>query len=196
MSRTHPIEAESYRLLAQRVDLSRFEPLARVVVARVVHATADLEFAETMVVDDAAVRQGIAALRSGAAVVADVRMVASGITSMAVHCALADFNPPEGSAPTRSAAAMRAAAERHREGAIFVVGCAPTALQELVEAVTSGEVRPALVIGMPVGFVGAADAKEALLRSQTPAISNRGDKGGSAAAAAACNALVRLAQEA
>jgi precorrin-8X/cobalt-precorrin-8 methylmutase len=88
---------------------------------------------------------------------------------------------------------MRVAAERHRAGGVFVVGCAPTALFELVRLHAAGEVHPALVIGLPVGFVGAADAKEALRASGMAAVSNVGEKGGSAVAAAAANALVRLA---
>ena len=83
---------------------------------------------------------------------------------------------------------MRVAAAHHPEGAVVVVGCAPTALQELLRTT----MRPALVIGLPVGFVGAAEAKAALRDSGLPAVSNVGEKGGSAVAAAAANALVRL----
>ena len=86
---------------------------------------------------------------------------------------------------------MRLAAERHPEGAVFVVGNAPTALAELLSA----PVRPALVVGLPVGFVGAVEAKEALWGRGWPCITNVGEKGGSAVAAAAVNALVRLARE-
>jgi precorrin-8X/cobalt-precorrin-8 methylmutase len=89
---------------------------------------------------------------------------------------------------------MRLAAARHPEGAVFAVGCAPTALMELVGLAEAGAMAPALVVGLPVGFVGAAEAKEALRRSGLPAVSNLGEKGGSAAAGAAVNALWRLAQ--
>src|SRR2546423_15467588 len=88
---------------------------------------------------------------------------------------------------------MRAAAARHPNGAIVVVGCAPTALDEALALAASGVLEPALVIGMPVGFVGAAESKARLRASGLPAISNVGEKGGSAVAAAAVNALVRLA---
>ncbi len=190
----HPIEAESYRILADRVDLSSFGPLARVVVGRVVHASADPEYARTMVAAEADLAAGVDALRSGAVVVADVEMVRHGIAGTDARCYL----PPPGEAAlpgggTRSPEGMRRAAARHPRGAVFVVGCAPTALAEVVRLHAAGELEPALVIGLPVGFVGAADAKSALRASGMPAVSNVGDKGGSAVAAAAVNALVRAA---
>jgi precorrin-8X/cobalt-precorrin-8 methylmutase len=97
---------------------------------------------------------------------------------------------------TVSAAAMRIAARRWPHGAVIVVGNAPTALVELLRLADAGEVLPALVIGLPVGFVGAADAKAALRASGLASISNIGERGGSAVAAAALNALWRLSQEA
>ncbi|MBW3668446.1 MAG: precorrin-8X methylmutase [Actinobacteria bacterium] len=187
----HPIELESYRILGERVDLTRFDDGPRAVVARVIHASADLEFAELMVVDEAAVTAGVDALRGTAPVVTDVEMVRHGLTGVEAHCYLAEAVADGGL--TRSAAAMRLAAERHPEGAVVVVGCAPTALFEVVELAAAGRFRPALVVGMPVGFVGAAESKEALRASGLPAISNVGEKGGSAAAAAVFNALRRLA---
>jgi precorrin-8X/cobalt-precorrin-8 methylmutase len=192
----HPIEAESYRILAERVDLSSLGPLSRAVTERVIHASADLEYAGSLVLAEPALAAGVEALRRGAAVVADVEMVAAGITSVPVRCYLRRV-PPVGSdagGPTRSAAAMRRAVADHPLGAVFVIGCAPTALAELLELARSGQVEPALVIGLPVGFVGAAEAKEALRASRLPAVSNVGEKGGSAVAAAAVNALVRAAR--
>ena len=193
MTGVHPIETESYRILEARIDLSGWPPGARAIVARVVHATADVDFAATMAVDEAAVAAGVAALRAGAVVVTDVQMTAAAITGTPTVCPLAEVEAAvEGL--TRSAAAMRLAAGRYPDGAIFAVGCAPTALAELVRLAQAGAVSPALVVGLPVGFVGAAEAKDALMRSGLPAISNRGEKGGSAAAGAAVNALVRLAR--
>lgn len=207
----HPIEAESYRILAGRVDLSGFGPGGRAVVARVIHASADVEYASTMVVDEAAVGAGVAALRAGAPVVTDVEMVAAGIAGVDAVCHLDAATAGEGL--TRSAAAMRIAAERHPDGAVVVVGCAPTALAEVVGLWTAGAFHPALVVGLPVGFVGAAEAKEALRRAglrgpnarpglrgpsagstTLRSITNVGEKGGSAVAAAAVNAMVRLAR--
>ena len=199
--RVHPIETESYRILHERVDLSEFPPNVAAVTARVIHASADLEFAQLMVLDDASVSAGIEAVQAGAPVVCDVQMVRSGITSVATTCLLDEAAAGPNGIPTRSAGAITRAAERWPVGAVFVIGCAPTALFEVVRLVESGALRPALVIGMPVGFVGAAEAKDALRRiaSERPhgrpvhAISNRGEKGGSAVASATFNAIARLA---
>ena len=194
MTSVHPIEAESYRILRQRVDLSRFGPGAAAVVARVIHASADLDYARSMVVDEAAVEVGVRALSDGAPVVTDVEMVRHGISGVPARCYLDEVGRAEQAEQevTRAAAAMRLAAGRHPEGAVVVVGCAPTALTEVLRLPWS----PALVIGLPVGFVGAAEAKEALRASGLRSISNIGEKGGSAVAAAALNALVRLARQA
>jgi precorrin-8X/cobalt-precorrin-8 methylmutase len=191
----HPIEEESFRILHQRVDLSRWQPGARDVVARVIHASADLDYAESMVLGSHAVVQGIEALKAGAAVVADVEMVRAGITAAPAECYLAEARADDAEGLTRSAAAMRMAAAEHPKGAVFVVGCAPTALFELVRLAEAGQVHPALVVGMPVGFVGAAESKQALRDSGLAhvSISNVGEKGGSAVAAAVVNALGRFA---
>jgi precorrin isomerase len=164
--------------------------LSAAVVARVIHASADLEYAETMVVDETALEAGAAALAGGAAVVVDVEMVRHGITGVEARCFLPDTAP---AGTTRSAAGMALAAVAHPRGAVVVVGCAPTALDEVTRLHTAGRFFPALVIGLPVGFVGAAESKERLRASGQPAVSNVGEKGGSAVAAAALNALVRLA---
>jgi precorrin-8X/cobalt-precorrin-8 methylmutase len=189
MRRVHPIEAESYRILREAVDLSRLGPLSRAVTERVIHASADLEYARTLMLNEDALEGGLSALRDGASVVADVGMVAAGITARETLCFVADPRAralAEGRGITRSAAGFRLAADEVGEGAIWVVGNAPTALFELLAM----DVRPVLIVGMPVGFVGAAESKEALLESGLPAVANRGPKGGSAVAAAALNALL------
>lgn len=187
------IEAESFRIMAGRVDLARFGPLARTVVARVIHASADLEYAASMVVSEDDVAAGVAALRRGAPVVTDVEMVRHGISGVEAACYLDEAVAASGL--TRSAAAIRVAAQRHPDGAIVVVGCAPTALAELVRLCRAEGFAPALVVGLPVGFVGAAAAKERLRQCGLPTISNVGEKGGSAVAAAALNAIARLAAD-
>jgi precorrin-8X/cobalt-precorrin-8 methylmutase len=199
----HPIEAESYRILAERVDLTPWPPAARAVVARVIHAAADVSYADTLVVDEDACLAGIAALRLGAPVIADVEMVAVATRRAASRCLLAEGRAliaadPAGATAglTASAAAMRVAAARWPDGAVVVVGNAPTALAEVVRLAAAGAFRPALVIGLPVGFVGAAEAKAALRASGLPSVSNVGERGGSAVAAAALNALWRLSQPA
>jgi precorrin-8X/cobalt-precorrin-8 methylmutase len=186
----HPIEAESYRILRARVDLSHLPALTRAVTERVVHASADLEYAETLIADEGTLRAGRAALLGGAPLVCDTRMVAGGITRREATVPLLDPRAAELAASegiTRTAAAMRLAAGETGPGAVWVVGNAPTALFELLERPPR---EPALIVGLPVGFVGAAEAKAALAASGLPFVANRGEKGGSAVAAAAVNALL------
>jgi precorrin-8X/cobalt-precorrin-8 methylmutase len=189
----HPIEMESYRILETRVDLSHLDPGPRAIVERVIHASADPEYATSTAVNAPAIDAGVHALRAGAPVLCDVEMVRSGIRGVATECCLADNASADPDGPTRAALGMRAAALAHPSGAVVVVGCAPTALDEALTLAAGGVFAPALVIGMPVGFVGAAESKARLRASGLPAISNFGEKGGSAVAAAAVNALVRLA---
>ncbi|CAA9449335.1 MAG: Cobalt-precorrin-8 methylmutase [uncultured Rubrobacteraceae bacterium] len=185
----HPIEAESYRILRGLVDLSRFGSLGRAVAERVIHASADLEYAENLVINEATAAKGLEALRRSAPIVTDVSMVAVGITARETHCYVSDARTRELSGKlgiTRSAAGFRIAAEEVGTGAVWVIGNAPTALFELLNL----GIEPALIVGLPVGFVGAAESKEGLTQSGLPAITNRGPKGGSAVAAAALNALL------
>ena len=183
-SAVHPIEQESFAILRRRVDLSHLPPLSRAVVERVVHASADLSYVDDLVLDEDALRSGQAALRAGAPVVADVQMVAAGITRREAVCHVRSATPASGL--TRSAAAVRTAYAEVGRGAVWVVGCAPTALYEILAL----DVGPALVVGLPVGFVGAAESKLALRDSGLPAVSNVSEKGGSAVASAALNALL------
>jgi precorrin-8X/cobalt-precorrin-8 methylmutase len=186
----HPIEAESYRILRARLDLSHLPALARAVTERVVHASADLEYADTLLADEAFLRSGREALLAGAPLVCDTRMVAGGITRREATVPLLDPRTAELATRegiTRTAAAMRLAAAETAPGAVWVVGNAPTALFELLERPPRD---PALIVGLPVGFVGAAEAKAALAASGLPYLANRGEKGGSAVAAAAVNALL------
>jgi precorrin-8X/cobalt-precorrin-8 methylmutase len=186
----HPIEAESYRILRARVDLSHLPALVRAVTERVVHASADLEYADTLLADEAALRSGREALLAGAPVVCDTRMVAGGITRREATVPLLDPRAAQLAASegiTRTAAAMRLAVAETGAGAVWVVGNAPTALFELLDRPPRD---PALIVGLPVGFVGAAEAKAALAASGLPCVANRGEKGGSAVAAAAVNALL------
>ncbi|MFF9204791.1 precorrin-8X methylmutase [Streptomyces sp. NPDC014986] len=180
----HPIEQESFRRLRARLDTSHFPPLTRAVVERVVHSSADLGYADELVMDEDELTKAHAALHAGAPVVVDVEMVAAGITRRATVCRLRDAKAGPGL--TRSAHAVRLAYEEVGPGALWVIGCAPTALEELLTL----DASPALVVGLPVGFVGAAESKAALRESGLPAVSNVSEKGGSAVAAAALNALL------
>jgi precorrin-8X/cobalt-precorrin-8 methylmutase len=178
------------------------------VVRRVIHATADFDFARTMtfgVGGTGAVGAGVAALRRGSTVVCDVQMIAGGLSrerlaafGSGVCCFIGDEDVVlaafRGQNRTRAAEAMRKA---HRlgllDGAIVVIGNAPTALAEVQRLVTEEGAAPALVVGVPVGFVGAAEAKEAALSLPVPYVVARGRKGGSPVAVAIVHALLALA---
>jgi precorrin-8X/cobalt-precorrin-8 methylmutase len=189
----HPIEAESYRLLRAAVDTSGLAPRTRDVVERIVHTTADPGWLSDVVADEAALQSGAHALAVGAPLVVDAAMVAAGITRYPSICLVGAPDARALAAQaglTRSAAAIRLAADRAAHGAVWAIGNAPTALFELLRLAEAGEIRPALVIGLPVGYVGAAQAKAALRGTGLPQLSNRGARGGSAVAAAAVNALL------
>ncbi len=194
MTRAVPsIEVESFRILRGLVDTSGLPPLSRAVTERIIHATADPAYATDLVCDERALVAGRAALSAGVPVVADVRMVAAGVHRPAlagpVVCLLGDPRVAEvaaGGGITRAAAGFRLAAATVGPGAVWVVGNAPTALFELIRL----GVEPSLVVGLPVGFVGAAESKQALRDAGLPALSNRSPKGGSSLAVAAVNALL------
>ena len=186
----HPIELRSLRILRSRVDTSGLPYWSRAVAERIIHASADLTFLDDLVLDEAALAAGAEALASGAPVVADTAMVAAGVTSLPVITLMRDPRTARAAAEagtTRAAAAMRLAARQVGPGAIWAIGNAPTALNAVVDLLE--QARPSLVIGLPVGFVGAAESKERLRSSGCPCVSNRSEKGGSALAAAAVNAL-------
>lgn len=195
----HPIERESYRILRARLDTSRLPPLTRAVTERVIHASADQAYLGDLVCDEDALAAGAGALAAGAPIVADSAMTAAGVTACQVTCRVGD---PRAAALarregiTRSAAGIRLACGEVGPGAVWVIGTAPTALAELLaltEPPAPG-VTPALVIGLPVGFVGAAESKAALRARGLPSVTNRSEKGGAAVAAAALNALLYAVQ--
>ena len=192
MTPADPVEAESYRILRSRLDLSALPPLSRAVTERVIYATADFEYATDLVCDEPALAAGLAALRRAAPVVADGPTVASGIAGYPVICKTDDslaVRLARTAKLTVGAAAVRMAFSAAGPGAVWLVGSEPTALFEIM----AREVEPALVIGVPVGFVGAAEAKDALRRSGLPSLSNRSEKGGPVVAVAAFEALLRMA---
>lgn len=190
----HPIEEKSYRILDELIDLSNFTPLQRAVIARVIHASADLDYATEMVLSDLSVQNGIQAIKSNCAIITDVEMVRVGISNMEAKCYLSKAtSPPPGI--TRSAAGIQLAAQEFPIGALVVIGNAPTAVFEVIRLIEEGLFNPCLVIGMPVGFVGAAESKQALRQCEIASITNTSSKGGSGVAAAAVNAIVRLAKK-
>ena len=189
---SHPVEEESYRILRSRIDLSRLPKLSRDVTERVISASADFDYATDLVCDEESLAAAVEVLAAGAPVIVDGPMVAAGITGCPVICKVSESltqRLARTAAIPRAAAAVRLAFGEAGPGAVWVVGSAPTALQEILNR----GVEPAFVIGMPVGFVGAAEAKDALRASGLRALSNVSEKGGAAVAAAAFNALLRSA---
>lgn len=193
------IERESFSRIEKR--LSHIPMPEREVVKRIVHATADFSFARRVVFHRNAVIEGIRAVRDGCDVITDVKMVACGINTALlekhggrVKCFISSPEVVEGAERlgiTRARASVRLHGE-DIEGNIFVVGNAPTALMELFKLMEAG-VKPRFLVAACVGFVGAAEAKEHVLRFDVPAIVVRGRRGGSNIAAAITNAVLLLA---
>ena len=189
-----PVEAESYRILRSRLDMSGLPPLSRAVTERVIYATADFGYVTDLVCYEPALAAALGALRRAAPLVADGPTVASGITGYPVICKAGDSLAARLARTTNisvSAAAVRLAFSAAGPGAVWLVGSAPAALFEIM----AREVEPALIIGVPVGLVGAAEAKHALRRSGLPSLSNVSEKGGPAVAVAAFEALLRMARD-
>ncbi len=204
------IEAESFRIIDAEVGLHSWGGAEWPVVRRAIHTSADFDYARTMAFSPRAVSCGIAALRNGRGIVTDTNMALSGIAKprlgrfgVGAACFVADpdvARDAKALGVTRSILAMRKGVADRGNG-IFVIGNAPTALFELLRLIREEGVRPELIVGLPVGFVGAAESKEALLALENefpdiPFITNRGRKGGSNVAAAVVNALLILAEEA
>ena len=192
------IYRRSFAIIRREADLTRFTPEEEKVAVRIIHASGIVSVAADIAFASGAVHVGIAALQAGAPILCDAKMVAHGVTRArlprdnAVICTVDDPSVPALAADlgtTRTAAAM----EMWRDSldrAVVAIGNAPTALFRLLEMLDAGAPRPACVIGMPVGFVGAAEAKQALIADgRVPYLVVRGRMGGSAMAAATINAL-------
>jgi precorrin-8X/cobalt-precorrin-8 methylmutase len=191
------IYRNSFAIIRREADLARFSGPEERVAVRIIHACGMVEAAADIHFSEGAALAAIAALKRGAPILCDARMVAEGVTRSRlpagneVICTLGDPAVPDLAArlgTTRSAAALDLWLPRLK-GAIVAIGNAPTALFRLLDMIDAGAPKPAAIIGMPVGFVGAAESKEALITSGLSAIVVRGRKGGSAMAAAAVNAL-------
>ncbi len=187
------IYRRSFALIRREADLARLPRELRPVALRLIHASGEIALTDDLVWSRGAASAGRRALQAGAAVIADAAMVAAGIIGQRAICTLNDRRVPalaEALGTTRSAAAAELW-RRHLGGAVVAIGTAPTALFHLLEMIAAGAPRPALVLGFPVGFVGAAEAKSALAQNPwgIPFIALAGRRGGSALAAAAVNAL-------
>lgn len=204
--RPDEIEAESFRIIDIEAGEHSWSTQEWPIVRRAVHSSADFDYVCDFVITPTAIAAGIAALRRGRSIVTDTRMSKAAITAARLApfasevCCLVDDPVVAKSAKrlgvTRSLLAMRTAVQQEDLG-IFVIGNAPTALFELVRLIREEGFRPDLIVGLPVGFVGAAASKAELLAVASeyhlPVISNHGRKGGSNVAAAVINALLILA---
>lgn len=197
------IETESFRMIDSEVGPHSYDDRQWTVVRRMIHTTADFELAETTQFALGVVDQALTALRNGAKILCDTNMVLSGVNKArlgklggSAFCHVADPQvalDAKAAGLTRSTFALRKGVA---DGCtIFLIGNAPTALFELLRLVEAGEVQPDLIVGVPVGFVGAAESKDALLVTDLPYIAIKGRKGGSAIAAAILNALMILAEQ-
>jgi precorrin-8X/cobalt-precorrin-8 methylmutase len=200
------IEDGSFAIVDREAGAHDFGPDEWQVVRRVIHATADFEFKTLMRLSPDAVRAGVAALRGGCPILVDVRMIAAGLNQArldaydcAIHAHISDDDVIAAARAHDTTRAIEAIRKAHRlgvlDGAIVAIGNAPTALLEVVRLVLEEGARPALVIGVPVGFVSAAESKEAVLALPTPSIVARGRKGGSPIAVAIIHALLLLSTE-
>jgi precorrin-8X/cobalt-precorrin-8 methylmutase len=196
------IYRQSFATIRAEAELDGLDPVLERTAVRMIHACGMVDLVDDLAASDGFGRAATAALRAGAPILCDTAMVAAGVTrtrlpaANEVVCALSDPAVPALAArlgTTRTAAAIELWRER-LAGALVVVGNAPTALFRLLELVADGGPEPAAVVGVPVGFVGAAESKEALAASDLEHLIVRGRRGGSAIAAAAVNALASEAE--
>lgn len=193
------IYAQSFATVAAEANLARFTPAMRAVAIRTIHACGMVEIADRLAHSAGAAEAGIAALAAGAPILCDCEMVAAGIIRRYLprdNPVIVTLNDPRTPGLAQSLGTTRSAAattlwEAHLEGAVVAIGNAPTALFHLLETLEAGGPKPALILGFPVGFVGAAESKAELARDPRGAdfIALRGRRGGSAIASAAVNAL-------
>ena len=193
------IEKRSFAIITELLGDTQLDPENELVIKRVIHTTADFDYVENLVFSPHAVGKGIAALREGCDIVTDTQMAKAGINKTIlgrlggeVHCFVSD---PDVAAEAKERGVTRAIVSMERAAqlskpCVFAIGNAPTALISLHELMEAGKLDPALIIGVPVGFVNVVESKELFLDSPVPHIIARGRKGGSNVAAAICNAML------
>ncbi len=196
------IEKRSFEIITEELGDRVFDPLQEPIIKRAIHTSADFEYADSLCFSEHAVEKALDALRKGAYIVTDTQMGKSGINKKVmaefggeVCCFMSDPDVAETAkknGTTRAVASMEKAAKLDRP-LVFAIGNAPTALYEVLRMTEQENIRPALIVGIPVGFVGAAESKEELAkRSKVPFVTVKGNKGGSPIAASVINALLYL----
>lgn len=193
------IEKRSFEIITELLGDRILDPENESVIKRVIHTTADLEFADTLCFSEHAVQTGIAALRGGCDIVTDTQMAKAGINKSIlgslggeVHCFMSD---PDVAADAKKRGITRAIVSMEKAAGIskpciYAIGNAPTALIALKNLIDEGRSNAALIIAVPVGFVNVVESKELIISSGIPYIVARGRKGGSPVAAAICNAML------
>ena len=196
------IEARSMEIIARELGERQFPADQLPVIKRVIHTSADFDYADNLVFSPGAVEKGIAAIKSGCTIVTDTQMAYSGVNKKVLEKfggrAVCFMSDPDVAAEARERGVTRAAVSMERAAGldrtlILALGNAPTALVRACELLEEGAMKPALIIGAPVGFVNVVESKELLLTEDVPYIVARGRKGGSNVAAAICNAMLYLA---
>lgn len=193
------IEKRSFEIISSEMEPMEFGPNEELVVKRVIHTSADFDYAKTLCFSDCAVPKAMEAIKKGACIVTDTQMAKAGINKKIlakfggeVLNFMADEDvaaAAKANGTTRATACIDKAAALDRP-LIFAIGNAPTALVRLYELITDGKLRPELIIGVPVGFVNVVQSKELIMQTDVPYIVARGRKGGSNVAAAICNAIL------
>ena len=193
------IEKRSFEIITELLGEKRFDPENEPVIKRAIHTTADFDYADNLVFSPHAVQKGIEALRGGCDIITDTQMAKAGINKTIlgklggeVHCFMSDEDvarEAKARGVTRAIVSMERAAKVGKP-CIFAIGNAPTALICIRELINAGKLTPALIVGVPVGFVNVVEAKELIMEMDCPWIVARGRKGGSNVAAAICNAML------
>ncbi|QZY57368.1 precorrin-8X methylmutase [Crassaminicella profunda] len=200
----HLIEKRSFEIITEELGDKTFPEDIGKIVKRVIHTTADFQYADITIISEDAIDSAKKAIKSGAHIVTDTKMAMSGINKKRlsqhggeVHCFISDEDVAKTAkekGTTRAMAAMDKAI-KDEKNKVFVIGNAPTALFKLKQFIEEGKIKPDLVIGVPVGFVGAAESKEEFEKLNVPYIVTRGRKGGSTVAAAIVNAILYMIED-
>lgn len=195
------IEKRSFEIITEELQGRTFPKEQEMVVKRVIHTTADFDYADNLKFSEDAVMMAIEAIKAGACIVTDTQMAKSGINKKSlakhggeVYCFMSDEDvamEAKELGTTRATASMNKAARLDKD-VIFAIGNAPTALVRLYELINEHKIKPKLIIGVPVGFVNVVASKELIMQTDIPYIIAKGRKGGSNVAAAICNALLYM----
>lgn len=200
--RPHEIEERSFEIITEELGETNFRDIELPIVKRVIHATGDFDFAKNMRFHPEAIEAGIKAIKNGKDILVDVAMVEAGINKKMLEryggkviCKMQDirYKMQDLDNKTKTEIGIELAMKENNNIGIIAIGNAPTALYRTMKLIRNGALKPELVIGVPVGFVKAAESKEVLLYMKYPFITSLGRKGGSPVAAAIVNALLKMA---